>query len=269
MNQNGIKLGKTNNYIVSAGSWKGDGGASMGVLPKAIWQKKITPDEKNRIPLALNLLIIRTAAKTILIDTGIGNKITAKQQKIYQPSEFCLPENLKKLGIEPEEIDYVVLTHLHFDHAGGIVSAQNGEYKLTFPNATHIIQQREWEIAKHPDGLNMASYNFKADLTLLEESGNFLLIDGDHQLTDEVRLELVGGHTEGMQSIRIESDGELAYYAGDIITSEPHLHPAVTSAYDVCRKDTYHAKKRILSELQQREGILFFPHDHKKAFIQL
>lgn len=269
MSKNVIKLGQTSNYIVSAGSWRGDGGASMGVLPKALWQKKITPDDKNRIPLALNLLLIISGGKKILIDTGIGNKITEKQKKIYQPSEFCLPENLTKVRIKPEEVDYIILTHLHFDHAGGIVSEHNDEYKLTFPNATHVIQKKEWEIAKHPDGLNMASYNFKADLTLLEKSGKYLLIDGDYQLTDAVSLELVGGHTEGMQSIRIESEGELAYYAGDIITSEPHLHPAVTSAYDVCRKDTYRAKKRILAELQQREGILFFPHDHKKAFIQL
>ena len=182
----------------------------MGVMPKILWQKLIKADGNNRIELALNLLLIRSENKNILIDTGLGNKITPKIQKIYSPSKFILLESLAKLGLTRNDIDFVVLTHLHFDHAGGVTSIINNNIELTFPNAIHIIQKKEWKIAKNPDELNKASYNFEEDLKLLEDIGNYKLIDGDFQLTKDVTLELTGGHSEGTQVVRIESENELA-----------------------------------------------------------
>ncbi|MCD4797236.1 MAG: MBL fold metallo-hydrolase [Candidatus Cloacimonetes bacterium] len=239
----------------------------MGVLPKAIWEKFLETDEKNRIKLALNLLLIRTEGKNILIDTGIGNKISDKIKKIFNPSEFVLLQNLSKLSIAREDINFVVLTHLHFDHAGGVTSLIDGRKELTFPNAIHIIQKREWETAKKPDELNKASYNFEEDLKLLEETGNYRLVDGNHRLTDEITLELTGGHSEGMQIVRIESNGELGYFPGDIIPQEAHRHLSVTSAYDICRKDTFRAKKKILQEVEKYKGIIFLNHDNKKNIL--
>lgn len=263
-----MQVGKTSCSIVSAGSWKGDGGAVMGVMPKALWQKFISADDKNRVPLALNLLLIRTENKNILVDTGIGNKITEKIKKIYDVSDFALLENLQKIGVNRTDIDLVIMTHLHFDHAGGIVTMMDGEPELTFPGAIHLIQKKEWNAAKHPDELNRASYNFRDDLQLLEEAGNYLLIDGDYPAASGVTLEFTGGHSEGMQIVRIESEGNLAYYAGDIIPLEAQRHLAVNSAFDVCRKASFLAKKRILAELKEKKGILFFAHDTQKQFLK-
>ncbi|MBT3755839.1 MAG: MBL fold metallo-hydrolase [Candidatus Cloacimonetes bacterium] len=254
--------------MISAGYWFGDAGASMGIMPKALWQKLVKVDDKNRIKLAMNLLLIRSENKNILVDTGLGNKISEKVQKIYSPSKFILLESLAELGLTRNDIDIVVLTHLHFDHAGGIVSFIDDKKQLTFPNALHVIQQKEWEIAQNPDELNNASYNFKEDLKLLEDIGNYKLIDGDFELTKDVVLELTGGHSEGTQVVRIDSDNKLAYYPGDILPMEINRHLAVTTAFDINRKDTFNAKKKILSEIKERDGIIFLGHDSGKMFIE-
>jgi len=240
----------------------------MGVLPKSLWQKFLETDEKNRIQFALNLLLIQVNEKNILVDTGIGNKITDKNRKIYNPSEFVLLDNLEQIEVSRFDINFVILTHLHFDHAGGIVSIFNEKKELTFPNAVHIFQEKEWEMAKNPDELNKPGYNFKDDLRLLEESGKFQTIDGDYELFQEIKLGLVGGHSEGSQIVRIESEGQLAYYAGDIICFESHLHPGISTTYDICRKQTFKTKMQILDELKERKGILFFDHDMKKKFVK-
>ena len=233
----------------------------MGVLPKTIWQRFLKVDKKNRIELALNVLLLQTNGKNFLVDTGIGNKISEKIRKIYHPSPFLLPENLATLGLKPTDIDFVILTHLHFDHCGGTTSISNENKVLTFPDALHIIQKKEWEIAKNPDELDKASYNFQEDLALLEKSGNYQLIDGNHALTKEILLELTAGHSEGMQVVRIESEKKLAYYAGDIIPMDANRHLSVTSAFDLNRKQTFLAKKKILQELKEKKGILFLNHD--------
>lgn len=262
-----INIGSITCSLISAGTLWADGGAAMGVLPQTIWRKFLETDNKNRIKLALNLLLMQTSKENILVDTGVGNKITPKIRKIYNPSNFELLENLSKKGLKKEDIHVVILTHLHFDHAGGITSIFKGEKKLTFPNALHIIQKKEWETAKNPDELNKASYNFKDDISLLEASNNYKLISGDYQLTPEIKLELVEGHSEGMQVVKIESENKLAYYAGDIIPLEAHKHLSVTSAYDINRKDTFEAKKKILQKLDLNNGILFLNHDIKKKII--
>lgn len=264
-----LSIGRLECFLVSAGSWMGDGGAVMGVMPKALWKKYLTCDEKNRVPLALNSLIIQTQGKNILIDTGIGNKLSPKKKEIYQASDFELLKNLEKLALKREDIDYVILTHLHFDHAGGIVTIFDGKPELTFPKAIHVFQKAEWEIAQNPDELNKASYNFKDDLQLLKESENYQIVDGDEEILPGVKIELTGGHSEGMQVVRLESAGELAYYAGDIIPLESLKHLAVNSAFDICRRASFIAKKKILNELKERNGILFYAHDSQKLLGRL
>lgn len=238
----------------------------MGVMPKVLWHKLIPCDDKNRIKLALNSLLIQTAGKNILVDTGIGNKLSPKKEEIYQASNFELLQKLKNLGLDREDVDYVILTHLHFDHAGGVVTFFDGKPELTFPNAIHIFQKVEWEMAQNPDELNKASYNFKDDLQLLKESGKYKITEGDYELFPGIKIELTGGHSEGMQVVRLESEGELAYYAGDIIPLQSLKHLAVNSAFDICRKDSFKAKKKILTELKERNGILFYAHDTQKLW---
>jgi len=255
--------------ILSAGTWFGDGGAALGIMPKVLWQKLLPTDEYNRLKFDTNVLLIRAPHHNILVDTGFGNRPSDKQKKIYQTSDYTLLQNLQRFDLKPTDINYVILSHLHFDHAGGIISTVQGDSQLTFPNAIHIIQKQEWAMAQNPDQLNLKAYNFKRDLQILEDSENLLLIDGDYQLTEEISLELVGGHSIGLQVVRIAEGDFLAYFGSDIFPLEVHKHLAVTAAVDLCRNTTFTAKQKIWNELQSKQGYLIFSHDLKKKFIQI
>ncbi|HNX00367.1 MAG TPA: MBL fold metallo-hydrolase [Candidatus Cloacimonadota bacterium] len=256
-----MKLGRIEISPVSAGYYWSDGGAAFGALPKVLWNKTVEADEKNRIRFQLSLLLIRADGRNILIDTGCGNHLNEKQIKIYSPSEFILFQELDKLGLSRYDITDVILTHLHFDHAGGVISIIDGKRELTFPNAIHHIQRKEWNMAENPDELNQAAYMFEEQLSLLASLGKYRLIDGLDNLTPEIQLRLTGGHTVGTQVVCMESEGEFAVYAGDIIPSQPHLSLPVISAYDVSREDTFRAKKSLLSEIRSKNGILLLNHD--------
>lgn len=251
-------------YRVDAGSYWTDGGAMLGVLPRAIWGKSVQTDERHRKNLALNLLLIKTADRTILVDTGLGNRLTDKQREIYRPSSFQLPAALAELGVRDVDVTDVVLTHLHFDHAGGILTGFGDHDALTFPKARHWIQQREWEIAKNPDGLNRAAYFFDQQLALLEARGKQQLIEGNQEIALGVKLVKTGGHTFGSQIVEIDSPDGFYIYAADIVPTFFHVSPAVTSAYDVCREDTFKAKQYIFKRLKEKNGTLLLNHDPKR-----
>lgn len=253
--------------IIKAGWFFSDAGASLGNLPRAIWGRFLSIDDKHRVQLNLNLLLIETADKVILVDTGVGNKMNEKEIKIFSPSVNSFKSALAEYGHSPATITDVIMTHLHHDHAGGIVSLDSeGEEYLTFPNATYHIQQSEWEIAKHPDELNIAAYDFERNLKLLQEKGKINLIEGDYTLCEGVSLKLVGGHTEGMQIVIINKDKQKYIYAGDIIPTETFLKIPITSAYDVCRKDTVKAKLWILKQLETEGYSLIYDHSTKDIF---
>jgi glyoxylase-like metal-dependent hydrolase (beta-lactamase superfamily II) len=248
-------------FKVLAGDYWTDGGAMMGVLPWAIWGKFDPTDERRRKHLSLNLLLAIGEGRVILTDTGLGNRLSDKQKDIYRPSEFLLPVSLAELGIRDIEVTDVVMTHLHFDHAGGIVTDFGNEERLTFPNATYWIQASEWEVAKNPDGLNRAAYDFDHQLKLLEEKGRIELVEGERELAPGVLIKRVGGHTTGSQIVELETESGFYIYPGDIISTLFHTSPSITSAYDVCRKDTYKAKQYIYSRLKEKQGFLLLDHD--------
>lgn len=249
---------------VFAGEYWTDGGAMLGVLPRALWNKKVELDERYRKRLALNLLLIRTEDRVLLVDTGLGNRLNEKLQDIYKPSPFLLPVALAELGVRDVDVTDVILTHLHFDHAGGIITGFGDADRLTFPRARHWIQAKEWAIAKDPDGLNRAAYDFEHQLALLEKRGKLELIDGDREISPGVKLSLVGGHTSGSQIVEIDSPAGFWIYAADIIPTMFHTSIAITSAYDVCRKDTCKAKQYIYSQLKARQGTLLLNHDNSR-----
>jgi hypothetical protein len=154
-------------HQVLAGYYWTDAGAFMGVLPYFIWQDKVELDERHRLKMHLNLLLIQTEGKNILVDTGVGNRLNKRRKEIYNPSDFILPAGLTQLGLSPSDVTDVIMTHLHFDHAGGIISEQEGTDFLTFPKAVFHIQSKEWQMAKQPDKLNQAAYQFEHQLALL------------------------------------------------------------------------------------------------------
>ncbi|MCB5259805.1 MAG: MBL fold metallo-hydrolase [Candidatus Cloacimonetes bacterium] len=251
-------------FKVYAGNYWSDGGALMGVLPYAIWKDKITTDERRRQKMDLNLLLIVCDKKRILVDTGLGNRFSEKQRDIYQPSEFTLPYSLSELGYKDTDITDVVMTHLHFDHAGGIITGFKDHHALTFPKAKYWIQKDEWEIAKSPDRLNKAAYDFDYQLSLLEQKGDVQLIDGEAEIYPEISCVKAGGHTVGSQYVQIDSPEAFYIYAGDIIATKFHTSLAITSAYDVCRQDTVKAKRQIYDRLKAKNGTLLLDHDTRE-----
>ncbi|MDD4148357.1 MAG: MBL fold metallo-hydrolase, partial [Candidatus Cloacimonetes bacterium] len=221
-------------------------------------------DDRRRHKMDLNLLLIVEGQKRILIDTGLGNRLNHKQREIYQPSEFALLASLAELGYTDKDITDVIMTHLHFDHAGGIVTGFGNHDALTFPKAKYWIQKDEWNIARTPDGLNKAAYQFEHQMKLLEDHGNIELIDSEVEIYPGISCVKCGGHTVGSQYIQIDSPDAFYIYAGDIIATQFHTSLAITSAYDVCRQDTFKAKQDIYERLKARNGILLLDHDTRE-----
>ncbi len=253
-------IGLVDYSVFNAGSFYTDGGSSFGVLPKAVWQKSIPSDQRNRIELACNLMLIKDQDSLIIVDTGVGYTYDEKVEKIHSPESNKINDGLKTMGYTRYDVDIVVLTHLHHDHIGGIIYGERDDLQLMFPNADHYIQNIEWQIACNPDELNSAAYRYDLPLKVLKESGSIKLIQGDFKLTDSIKLMLVGGHSIGSQAVRIFNDNQLLYYPGDIIPQKYHLNLAVTSAYDISRQETVNSKKKILQELRSKGGFLVFNH---------
>jgi len=251
-------------FKVFAGDYWTDGGAMMGVLPWAIWGTRVPTDERRRKKLSLNLLLIVNYDRVILVDSGLGNRLSERQMDIFKPSEFLLPASLAELGYRDVDVTDVIMTHLHFDHAGGLITAFSDGDRLTFPNANVWVQHSEWETAKHPDGLNRAAYDFDHQLALVESSGLLRLIDGSVEIAPGVKVDKVGGHSVGSQIVEIDAGDKFWIYAGDIIPTMFHTSLAITSAYDICRKDTFRAKQRVYQVLKDRGGYLLLDHDNSQ-----
>lgn len=233
----------------------------MGVLPWSIWGKSEGTDDRRRRMLALNLLLIEVQDRLILIDSGLGNRLSPKQEEIYRPSGHLIPKSLAGLGFKQEDITDVILTHLHFDHAGGLVSTDGERDCLSFPNAAHWVQNTEWAMAKNPDELNQAAYAFEHQLALVQDQAKLELIDGRMEIAPGVTLHKVGGHSVGSQIVEINAPDGFYIYPSDIVPTLFHARIAVTSAYDISRQDTVSAKKYIFATLKEHGGTLFLNHD--------
>jgi glyoxylase-like metal-dependent hydrolase (beta-lactamase superfamily II) len=249
--------------VIETGRMHLDGGAMFGVVPKSLWAKTNPPDEKNRILMAIRCLLIRSETRTILIDCGIGHKNSDKFLDIYGVdfTEFSLDRSLAKVGIKHEEITDVILSHLHFDHVGGATQRmQDGRLTLTFPNAIHYVQRRQWEWALAPSDRDKASY-FQENYLPIHEAGRLNLLDGDGPLFDGIELEIVNGHTFGQQLIRIAQDGRQIVYCADLIPMSAHVPAPFIMGYDLQPLVTLEEKKRVLERAVLNREILVFEHD--------
>jgi glyoxylase-like metal-dependent hydrolase (beta-lactamase superfamily II) len=249
-------------HLVSGGSLRLDGGAMFGVVPKPVWEKAAPPDEKNRIELQTNCLLVRAHGKNILIDTGYGGKAPAKVREQYalEPGEPLLA-SLGALGHTREDIDIVVLTHLHFDHAGGGTRFDgNGNVEPTFPNAKYFVQQAEWEdaAAQRPELVN--SY-FRKDFLPLEERGQLELLDGNSEIVPGVHTLVVGGHTRGMQLVSVELGGRNAMFMADLCPTSKHLPTFWTMSYDQFLLDVRRVKPSVLQWAANEKVVAIFEHD--------
>jgi glyoxylase-like metal-dependent hydrolase (beta-lactamase superfamily II) len=260
-----LKIGEIEIFWLNGGEFELDGGTMFGVVPKVLWAQKfpIVNDEdsarleENYIKLLNYPLLVKTTDSLILIETGLGNKLTEKQKNIYRViKDWEIPQELKKLGIKQQDINYVILTHCDFDHAGGIVMKNStGGEELTFPNARHIIQKLEWEDAMHPNIRSENTY-WPQNFSKLKDSDNLQLVEGNVKVCQGVEVQLTSGHTRGHQIVRIQSCKEVAYHLADLLPTHAHFNPLWIMAYDNFPMDAI-ALKQKYEETGIRENAWF------------
>ena len=254
-------LGDLELISVSDGFIRLDGGAMFGIVPKVLWEKQAPADLSNRITLAMRPLIVR-GARTMLIDAGVGGKDSAKFQEIYGIDRArSLEVTMAEAGVAPEDIDIVLATHLHFDHAGGFTYRDaGGRLRPTFPRAQYIVRRGEWEDATHTHARNRASY-LADNFVPLAEAGVLQLVDEDATIMPGVRVRRTGGHTMHHQMVVIESKGKTAAYVADLIPTTAHLPDPWIMGFDLYPVDTLTAKQRFVKEAIERDLLVFFEHD--------
>jgi len=243
-----------------------DGGAMFGNAPKAMWEKWIPPDERNRIPLACRCLVVRDGGRVILLEAGIGAFFdpTLRERFGVVEDRHVLLESLHEVGIEPPDVDVIVLSHLHFDHAGGILTAYRAGAapSLVFPNATYVVGAEAWQRAIQPHSRDRAS--FIPGLTeLLTQTGRLELAAGDHAdaLGDGFRFHRSSGHTPGLLLTEVEMPAGPVVFAADLIPGKAWVHLPITMGYDRYPEMLIDEKATLLGDLLERNGRLFFTHD--------
>jgi glyoxylase-like metal-dependent hydrolase (beta-lactamase superfamily II) len=258
-----VQLGDLELHLLVTDHWKADGGLMFGVVPKIMWEKKKPPDGNNMIDCACVCLIARKNGRVIICETGIGSKLSEKRalQVALREPEGML-HALRRLGIRPEEVDAVVTTHLHWDHAGGLTRRdQYGELELTFKNARHFIQRSEWDFALQPDVRSRPSY-ITDDFTPLADGNDLVeFLDGDAEVLPGVQIRHVGGHTPGSQVLILRS-GELACaVTGDLVCLTPHLRVPWNMAADIEPLRVFEEKARLLDEAEKHRWLVVLSHE--------
>jgi glyoxylase-like metal-dependent hydrolase (beta-lactamase superfamily II) len=242
-----------------------DGGAMFGVVPKPLWERRAPADEKNRIRLATRPLLVR-GAKTMIVDAGLGGKMDAKSAAIYAIDRTRnLSHTLADAGASFDDIDIVLASHLHFDHAGGFTErGADGQIRPTFRRARYIVRTAEWEDATHPHERNRASY-LADDFVPLKDAGVLDLVADDAEIMPNVRVVRTGGHTMHHQIVMIESAGRTAVFAADLMPTTAHVDEPWIMGYDLYPMDTLAFKRRFVREAIAREYLVFFEHDPEIA----
>ena len=260
-----MKLGKFEIYPVTDGYFYLDGGAVFGIVPRVLWEKVCPPDERNRIPLSLHCPLVVTKKYNILIDTGIGTKREEKFRKIYGiDKKPNLLESLYRFSYQPKNIDLVINTHLHFDHAGGNTTFnEKGGIVPTFPKAKYFIQKGEMEVALNPNERIKASY-ITEDFLPIGDPKFLCLVNGEVVEVDKgISLVKIGGHTRDHQCVKIESEGQIAFFLADLVPTVAHLHYPYIAGYDLFPLETLENKKKVLKQAFEERWLLIFQHDPK------
>ncbi len=257
-------------HSIETGRFRLDGGAMFGIVPKPLWERRIPADERNRIPLAMRCLLLRGHERVILIDNGIGDKLSEKMIDIYGVDfrEYELRRSLAEQGVTPEDVTDVILTHLHFDHCGGSTRYEGGRLVLTFPHARHYVQRTHWEWATHPNLREKASF-IRENILPIQEYGKLVLVDGDIELFPGVHVHVVNGHTRGQQIVRIHDEENTLLFMGDLVPTHAHIPLVWIMAYDIEPLVTLEEKQRWLEEALAGQWHLFLEHDPSIEVINL
>ena len=242
-----------------------DGGAMFGVVPRTLWEKRLPPDDSNRIPLGMRPLIVRDGTTTAIIDAGCGDKMDPKLAQIYKlDRRYHLDHALADAGISPDDIDLVIASHLHFDHVGGFTKVDNNRLVPRFPKARYVAHRAEWEDATHPHERNRASY-LQENFVPLQDAGVLTLVDDAAELMPGVRYRRSGGHTPNHQVVMIESGSKTAVFTADMYPTSVHVPDPWVMGYDLYPMDTLAFKRAFAKEAIEREYLLFFEHDPSMA----
>lgn len=256
--------------LVREGVYYWDGGAFFGVVPKTLWSKKLTPDESNRVPLGFNCYVIETGDHSILVETGGGGKMDPRARERMKLPAFAkpLPEILWNEGIDPEKIDIVVNTHLHWDHCGWNTIVTRTGTKPAFPVATHYTRRGEWEHAHRRHVRDSVSY-IDSNYDPLVESGKMLLIDEDCEVAPGVRLRVAPGHNRDMMIVTAASRGQTFCFFSDLIPTAAHLAPTWVAAFDLFPLESIENKTILLTEAAREDWTCGFGHDSEVSFAKL
>lgn len=257
-----MDIGEYKLFAIETGTFWLDGGAMFGTVPKVMWEKLHVPDSSNRIKMAMRALLIRSNDKNILVDCGIGDKGGEKFVSLFNVDQrqSNLEISLRKYGLSKNDITDVILTHLHFDHAGGATENINGKWQPTFPNATYYLQRQNLEAAQKPNPRERASYLPEIYQSLIENN-KFKLLDGNTKLFENIEVLVSYGHTQAQQLVKISDDKNTLLYGGDILPMRAHLPLPWIAGYDLQPLVMLDEKKKLLSDLVEKDGIVFYEHD--------
>lgn len=246
--------------LLRAGAFMLDGGAMFGIVPKPLWTRLVTPDEKNRIPMQTNCLLLTSEDRTVLIETGIGNKFDAKKRSIYSMEDRCILDALDEAGTDPADITDVVVTHLHFDHAGGLTRLDNsGSAVPCFPNATIHTQRTEWDDALANKSTMHSTY-LRDHLDPV--AGQIKTHDGAGEILPGIRVQPLPGHTWGQQGVLFDaSGGGTVVFPGDLIPTVHHASPTYGMAYDVLPYESMVQKERFLKSAIAEKWTIVLDHE--------
>ena len=248
--------------VISDGTFLLDGGPVFGAVPKVLWENHAKPDRKNRVRLGLNCLLVRTPTANILVDAGIGNKAPEITKDIYGHTTSKLLRNLRAAGVSPREIDFVVLTHLHFDHCGGATRLdREGNIVPSFPKARYVMQRKAWEEACSPNERTFPVYAHGcAELEGIKERGQLDLIDGDTEIAPGVKALVTNGHADGHQVVTVNAGSERLVFLADLVPTPHHLPLPYITAFDRYPDQTLASKKEMLARAEREGWLLIFAH---------
>ena len=265
-----MNLGNWQLDSVNGGTFSIDGGVAFGIVPRTLWGKIMPPDENNRVRLGANCVLARDGRHTLLIDAGYGSKYTALDRGFYELEKGNpVVDGLASLGVNPDDIDTVVLSHLHWDHAGG-ATQYNAQRTLvpTFPRARYVIGRIEWEDATSQVPELKTAYPMQ-NLTPLSDAGVVVLVEGNSEIVPGLRAMITGGHTRGHLALKFESGGQAALFIGDVCATSMHLHRMWNLSYDTYPLVTRRIKPRLLGEVADERAWVIWPHDVRTVAARL
>ena len=267
------RVGAAEITVCTDGTCRFDGGAMFGVVPKTMWEKRATPDARNCVELGLNCVVVRVGGHTVLIETGFGNKLPPKLEQIYATAKL-LPRSLEAAGVAPRAVDFVINTHLHWDHCGwNTVNDAGGVPRAFFPKATYVMHAGEIAHGRRQTERDRVSYvpaNYEPLLAEGRVREVYVTTAGEREeICPGVSVECFPGHTRQMLVVHVESGGERACFTSDLLPTAAHVPPSWVMGFDLDPLRTIEEKRRLYESVLREDALLLLPHDHQRCMGQL